>query len=260
MSSKNCFQVPPGLSFGPDLPPLKLKVTKSKRKKVKSRAEAERARKSARKERRERRAARLQRRAARKEEEKQRRAESGEPQVTKIRIKRDLKSHHGTESVDITILKLLGKSHKSKKVAGKGKTNEVEKNMVGTQQGQEGAKWKPGMREEPSEGWQEERKLKQQAEVESSTKKKKSPELHTETVPKTSESGVGVVPEDLGPDIETDLHWDPHKAAGSCSQETLLDSPPTPSLFSDVPSSPTIPTHSPLEPMPPCMEFYQVRR
>ena len=127
MSSKNCFQVPPGLSFGPDLPPLKLKVTKSKRKKVKSRAEAERARKSARKERRERRAARLQRRAARKEEEKQRRAESGEPQVTKIRIKRDLKSHHGTESVDITILKLLGKSHKSKKVAGKGKTNEVEK-------------------------------------------------------------------------------------------------------------------------------------
>ena len=218
--------------------PVKFKEVKAKRQKIKSRAEAERVRKSKRAARKVRREAWLQRRADKREEEKQRRAEKGEPEVTKTRTKRDPKSHHGTESVDITILKLLGKSQKSKKVAGKGKASGVEKKKVETQ------KWKPGMREEPREGWQEERKLKQEAEKQ---KQKKKP-------------GVGVVLEDLGSDHEADLHWDPHEAAGSCSQETLPDSPPTPSVFSDVPSSPTIPTHSPLEPMPPCMEFYQVRR
>ena len=217
--------------------PVKFKEVKAKRQKIKSRAEAERVRKSKKAARKVRREARLQRRADKREEEKQRRAEKGEREVTKTRTKRDPKSHHGTESVDITILKLLGKSQKSKKVAGKGKASGVEKKKVETQKWLEGTKWKPGMREEPREGWQEERRLKQ----------KKKPE-------------VGMVLEDLGSDHEADQHWDPHEAAGSCSQETLPDSPPTPSVFSDVPSSPTIPTHSPLEPMPPCMEFYQVRR
>ena len=168
----------------------------------------------------------LQRRADRREEEKQRRDERGEPQVTKTRSKRrDPKSHHGTEMVDTTILKLLGKSHKSKKVAGKNKPNRVEMKKVGTQHGSEGAKWKPGMREEPREGWQEERKLKQQAEAESSSKKKKT-------------------------------------TAGSHSQQTLPDFPPTPSLPSDVPPSPTFHPEATasIPPMPPCMEFYQVRR
>ena len=215
----------PGLKFKQELPPPKFKEVKAKRKKVKSRAEAERTRKSEKAERKKMRAARLQRRAARREEEKQRRAERGEPLVTKTRSKRDPKSHHGTESVDTTILKLLGKSHKSKKVAGKGKTNKVEKKKIETQQGPEGTKWKPGMREEPREGWQEERKLKQQAEVESSSKKKKT-------------------------------------TAGSHSQQTLPDFPPTPSPPSDVPPSPTFHPEATasIPPMPPCMEFYQVRR
>ena len=223
--------------FVPGPSPVKFKEVKAKRQKVKSRAEAERVRKSKRAARKVTREARLERRADKREEEKQRRAEKGEPEVTKTRTKRDPKSHHGTESVDITILKLLGKSQKSKKVAGKGKASGVEKKKVETQ------KWKPGMREEPREGWQEERKLKQEAEKQKQKKK----------------LGVGVVLEDLGSDHEADLHWDPHEAAGSCSQETLPDSPPTPNVFSDVPSSSTIPMHSPLEPMPPCMEFYQVR-
>ena len=58
-------------------------------------------------------------------EEKQRKKEAGEPLVTKKKAKRDLKSHHGAEKVDATILKLLGKSHKScKKVAPKSKNSD----------------------------------------------------------------------------------------------------------------------------------------
>ena len=112
--------------FKKEVPPPKFKEVKAKKKEVKSRAERERARKSKRLERQLRKEARLERRAARREEEKQHRAERGEPQVTKNRSKRDPKSHHGTEMVDTTILKLLGKSHKSKKVAGKSKLNRVE--------------------------------------------------------------------------------------------------------------------------------------
>ena len=279
----------PGLKFKTEDPPVKFKEVKAKKKKVKSRAERERARRSERLERQLRKEARLQRRTARREEEKQRRAERGEPQVTKTRSKRDPKSHHGTEMVDTTILKLLGKSHKSKKVAGKSKPIRVEMKKVGKQHGSEGAKWKPGMREEPREGWQEERRLKQQAEMESNSKKKKPtgpttsmasddscmtqlagdivsnlvtnlPVTGDRAVPKTS--GVGLVLEEIGSDFEADLRWDPHTAAGESSQQTLLDFPPAPSLFSDVPPSPTFhpETTFSIPPMPPCMEFYQVRR
>ena len=215
----------PGLKFKPVPPAVKFKEVKAKRRKVESKTQAERARKLGKAERKKRRADRLQRRADRREEEKHRRAENGEAEVTKARSKRDPMSHHGTESVDTTILKLLGKSHKSKKVTGKGKTNKVEKKKIETQQGPEGTKWKPGMREEPREGWQEERKLKQLAEVESSSKKKKT-------------------------------------TAGSHSQQTLPDFPPTPSPPSDVPPSPTFHPEATasIPPMPPCMEFYQVRR
>ena len=116
----NSFQVPPGLAFGPDLPPLKFKEVKMTRKKVKSKSAMERARKAQRLERQKERKAWLEMRAKRRKEEQQLRAEKGETQVTKAKPKRDPKSHHGTESVDTTILKLLGKSRKSKRVAGKG--------------------------------------------------------------------------------------------------------------------------------------------
>ena len=192
---------------------MKFKEVKAKRAKVKSRAEVERARQRRKAERKKRRADWLQRRADRREEEKHRRAENGEPQVTKARSKRDPMSHHGTESVDATILKLLGKSHKSRKVVGKGKR--VEKKKVETQQGPEGTKWRPGMREEASEGWQEERRLKQQAGAERSTKEKETTDLASKV-----QSEPKIVEEKQGGEAEV------HQ----------------------------------IEPMPPCMVFYQVNR
>ena len=110
----------------------------------------------------------------------------------------------------------------------------------------------------------------------------------------TSSSGSDerVVLEDIGTDLEADLNWDPYKAACSnwdeveaqqdterrdeerestdpgClqlhpeNQQTLPDFPPPPSLLSDVPPSPTFHPEATasIPPMPPCMEFYQVRR
>ena len=118
---------------------------KSKKKKVKSRAAAEKERKNTRKERqRERRRerdARLQRRAKRREEEKKSRAERGEPDRKKV--KRSVRrSSHGTEEVDAIILKVLGRSRKTKKAASMPKAGKVE--MVGP-------KWRHGMREEKHE-------------------------------------------------------------------------------------------------------------
>ena len=247
----NYFQVPPGLAFGPDLPPLKFKEVKTARKKVKSKSAMERARKAQRLERQKERKARLQERAKRREEEKQRRAERGETLVTKAKSKQEPKSHHGTESVDTTILKLLGKSRKSKKVAAKSKKDLGEKKKVETVD----AKWKPGMRREAREGWQEERKLREKAEAERCSKKETT---RGSTMPKTSDSKSfiedilsdlvanlpvsgekkvlhwspnrrddeatvrgedGMVLDDVGSDLEADRHWDPHTAAGSHSDE-----------------------------------------
>ena len=249
----NSLQVIPGLG-GRDLSPLKFKRVKTAKRKVKTKSEMERARKAGKLERKNKRKARLQRRADRREEEKQRRAESGEPQVTKTKSKRDPKSNHGTESVDATILKLLGKSHKFKKVVGKGKNGVVEKKKVQTQQETGEAKWRPGMRREAGEGWQEERKLRQQAEAKRTSKKEKTTDS---TMPKTSDTKVfrgveekqggktdaqQVVPiVDGGSDHEADGG---HCSSGDGAPEVewpRCDQPP-------------------LEPMPPCMKFYQVRR
>ena len=249
----NSFQVIPGLG-GRDLSPLKFKRVKTTKRKVKTKSEMERARKAGKLERKNKRKARLQRRADRREEEKQRRAESGEPQVTKTKSKRDPKSNHGTESVDATILKLLGKSHKFKKVAGKGKNGVVEKKKVQTQQETGEAKWRPGMRREAGEGWQEERKLRQQAEAKRTSKKEKTTDS---TMPKTSDTKVfrgveekqggktdaqQVVPiVDGGSDHEAD--------GGHCSSGDGAPEVEWPQC-----------DQTPLEPMPPCMNFYQVRR
>ena len=152
----NSFQVPPGLAFGPNLPLVKLKKVKTTRKttrrKAMTKSERERARKAQKLERKKKREAKLHRRAKRREEDEQLRAERGETLVAKAKPKRDPKSHHGTESVDTTILKLLGKTRKSKKVAGKGKNRVVDKKKVQTEEGTVGAKWKPGMRSEAREG------------------------------------------------------------------------------------------------------------
>ena len=138
---KTMFTGPPGLPFGPNLPSPKFKEVKAKRKKVKSRAVAEKERKNKRPERQKEREAWLQRRAKRRAEEKKSRAERGEPEEKKAK-KGARKSNLGTEQIDATILKVLGRSRKTKKVASKPKAEKVE--VVGP-------KWRHGMREEKHE-------------------------------------------------------------------------------------------------------------
>ena len=138
---KRMFQGPPGLSFGPNLPSPKFKEVKAKRRKVKSRAVAEKERKNKRPERQKEREKWLQRRAKRRAEEKKSRAERGEPEEKKAK-KGARKSNHGTEQIDATILKVLGRSRKTKTVASKPKAKKVE--MVAPN-------WKHGMREEKHE-------------------------------------------------------------------------------------------------------------
>ena len=138
--------MPTGLTFGPDLPPPpKFKNAKRKRKMmVKSRSEGERDRKRGRAERMRKKEERLRMRAQRKEEEKLRKVERGEPVVTKVKAKSALKSNHGAEQVDATIIKLLGKSQKSHKMmAPKREEKKVEEVTA--------PKWRNGMREERNE-------------------------------------------------------------------------------------------------------------
>ena len=138
---KRMFQGPPGLSFGPNLPSPKFKEVKAKQKKVKSRAAAEKERKNTRKERQREREDKLRRRAKRREEENQCKAK---PEVTKAK-KCTRKSNHGTEQVDIIILKLLRKSQKSRKEVSKSRANKAESPEAAR------PNWRHGMREERHE-------------------------------------------------------------------------------------------------------------
>ena len=249
--------------FGPyPLPlPLKLKRTKTPRKKVKSRAKAEKTRVSKRpekqKEESRRRAERLLRRANKREEEKKSRAERGEPEVLKAK-KSTRKSSHGTEEVDAIILKVLGRSHNSKKAESKSKGKKAKKEKVAE------PKWRHGMREERHE----DRTGKVQ-------KKKLSRKLKAIQVflcadnldnTKTAEGkqskaeACQVLPiVDVGTDYEADgglfdlgdgaaaLAWPlgPENALPSSGEEAAaLVSP--------------LPAQTPLDPEAFCMEFYQV--
>ena len=81
-------------------------------------------------------------REQRREEEKKRKEDAGERLVTKKKAK-NLKSHHGAEQVDATILRLLGRSHKScKKVPPKTKKSDLQVEEFDT------PKWIPGMRKD----------------------------------------------------------------------------------------------------------------
>ena len=156
----------PGLGphLGPHFPErqTKFKEAKAKRKKMKSKAKAERERVDKRPERRKRRAEKIARRAQRKVEERQKRADRGEPEVARAK-KSTTNSHHGTEQVNSYILKLLRKSHKSKKV-GKGRQEAREAKKEGREDSKAcstekkvdkpkvvGPKWTHGMREQAHE-------------------------------------------------------------------------------------------------------------
>ena len=228
----------PGLadfSAGNDLPPVKFKRRKELRKKVKTRAEAERMRKSKRLERQMRREARLQKRADQREEEKQRRADNGEPPVTKSK-KCARTNNYGTEEVDAIILKVLGRSQKSRKVESKSRVKRVEKPEMAQ------PKWRHGMREERHEG----RYVK--------AKEKKSP---VQCPPASKvESELKVVEEKQGGEAEVhqvvsivDLGSDYGADGGEVSNGDGALELVWP-----------LPIQSPLEPMPVCMEFYKVRK
>jgi hypothetical protein len=149
----------------------------------------------------------------RREEEKQRKEEARELVVRKKKAKRGLKSRLGAEQVDATILRLLGRSHKScKKVAPKSKKSDRKVVEVAA------AKWRHGMREERRESWSARAQLR-----------KRTP---------CARKLVKIV--DVGADYEAD--------GGQCS-----------SGDGAVEMSWPLPIQAPVEPMPPCMEFYQVR-
>ena len=132
-SYKLYFQMPTGLVFGPcRAPPPKFRRMKTAtrkawywslserngkgKRKVWSKSASERKRKAKLPERnkkredlsRKKREDLLKTRKERREEEKQRKKDAGEPLVTKKNAK-NLKSHHGAEQVDATILRLLGR-------------------------------------------------------------------------------------------------------------------------------------------------------
>ena len=304
--------MPKGLLFGPDLRrldrldlPPKFKKTKKKtkrkvtsRSKGESRSKVQRDRKRV--ERKKKREDRLLMRAKRREEEQQRKAVIGEPVVTKV-ANRDAKSHHGTEQVDATIVKLLGRSHKSqKRMAPKSKDKKVEEVA--------GPKWRHGMREERHES----RSVKAKPPKKTSEKSKAKATVSEESVisseqlnqsfsreAKAAASGEIVISSEqqnpsfsrkkskagaaevqhpkvdfhqvvstvnLGPDYEADgLDWAVEK---QCKLVPIVDVGPDYEADGGLCGSGEgaselawpLPIQAPLEPMPPCMQFYQVRR
>ena len=313
--------MPKGLLFGPDLRrqdrpdlPPKFKKTKGKmkrkvtsRSKGESRSKVQRDRK--REERKRKREDRQVMRAQRRKEETQRKAERGEPIVTKVKAKRDFKSNRGEEHVDATILKLLGKTQKSKKV---GPRRRVAKPEV------VGPKWRHGMREEKHESRSvkakhekktsvtekmrekirpaskekmrraaEKSKVKAAASGEivisseqqnpsfSRKKSKAKADVSEEIVISSEQQSFSrkkidvhqVVPTiNIGPDFEADrLDWAVEK---QCKLVPIVDVGPDYEAEGGLCGSGVgaselawpLPIQAPLEPMPPCMAFYQVRR
>ena len=225
-----------GFLAGEDLPPLKFKRRRESRKKVKTRAEVERMRKSKRLERQMRRKARLQERADQKEEEKQRRADNGEPPVTKSK-KCARTNNYGTEEVDAIILKVLGRSQKSRKVESKSRVKKVEKPEMAQ------PKWRHGMREERHEGRCVKAKLEKKSPVQCPPASKVESELKVVEEKQGGEAEVHqVVPiVDVGSDYGADGG---EVSNGDGALELVWP----------------LPIQSPLEPMPLCMEFYKVRK
>ena len=227
--------MPTGLVFGPcRAPPPKFRRTKTatrkawywseteKRRKVWSKAGSERKRKAKMPERKKKREELsrkkkredlLKTRTQRREEEKQRKEEAGESLVANKKAKRLLKSRHGAEQVDATILRLLGRSYKScKKVAPKSKNSDRKVEEVAA------AKWRHGMREERRESWSARAQLRRRTPC--------------------AKKLVKIV--DIGPDYEAEGR---HCSSGDGAAEMVWP----------------LPIQAPIEPMPPCMEFYQVR-
>ena len=249
--------------FGPDplLPlPLKFKRTKTPRKKVKSRAKAEKTRVSQRPERQKeesrRRAERLLRRANKREEEQKSRAERGELEVTKAK-KSVWKGSHGTEEVDAIILKVLGRSQKSKKVVQKSRAKKVESPEVA------GPKWRHGMQEERHEGRtlaKTRRKQLKASQVSPSSGNLDKAKSLEERQPK---AGVGQVLSmvEVGPDYQADGG---HFSNGDGAEALVWPLGPDYAELSNgeemAELASPLPAKNPLDPETFCLKFYQVRK
>ena len=226
-----------GLHIGPHFPERqsKFKEAKAKRKKMKSRAKAEKERKKKRPERQKRKADKVKRRAQKKEEERLKRAERGEPEVIKVK-KSATNSHHGTEQIDSTILKLLRKSHRSKKEVPHKKEKKVGRPEVASQ-------WR-GVREERHEARQEKKqreKLKPNEIYQSKDYQDKTEHLEEKKKKCSStfsEAAKDPVEEKLP---RADIHY---ALPGSGQEAAELASP--------------LPDQNPLDPEAFCMKFFQV--
>ena len=265
----------PGLGphLGPHFPErqTKFKEAKAKKKKMKSRAKAEKERKKKRPERQKRKEDKGKRRAQKKEEERLKRAERGEPEVIKVK-KSATNSHHGTEQIDSTILKLLRKSHKSKRVAPQ-KEKKVGRPEVASQ-------WR-GVREERHEARQEKKQRKRlkpntpsprhfhpddfsslqiPISAETSTVQQSFPEdpSSQDHHPRTP-SPRHFLPDDLCSEFEADAV---HSSSGDGAVELGWPLKPDYALPSSCEEPPELasplPDRSPLDPEAFCMKFFQV--
>ena len=223
----------PGCSSGPELPPLRLKDTKVPRKKkyfffggeqavkTRSSAKSERARKAAKEERKKVIKKKQEQNAAKQKEEERLRKEAGV--VAEVRKKRPNNiSIKGTEKVDSTILKVLGKSPKSK-VAAVAKSR--------------------GKREASKVVPQEEkfsRKI-----------------IHEKMQERKKRSKSPVLPcVDLGPDLDADGPY-----FGNADGAMALVWPLGPDCSEPGSGEAgALSIQAPMEPMPPCMELFQVRQ
>ena len=264
--------MPTGLVFGPDCaPPTKLKRVKAAKRKVWYWSEAEKKRKvwtksasekrrkaelSERKrkaelpERKKERDDMLRRRAQRRKERKAEKEEEA---------KKDMKRQHRAKQVDATILKLLRRTLKSKKVAPKSLDENV-KEVAST------PKWRHGMREERHERAQLRKKSLDSKNlgkaagsgevVISSERKQFLKEEKVKNLGKAAGSGDVISSEqkqllkeekvkvvDVGPDVGCKIDEGHCSSSGEGAEELVYP----------------LPIQAPLDHMPPCMELYQVR-
>ena len=267
--------MPTGLVFGPDCaPPTKSKRMKAAKRKVWYWSEAEKKRKvwtkSASEKRRKaelserkrkaelpeskkERENMLWRRAQRRNEKKERKAEKEEE------AKKDMKRQHRAKQVDATILKLLRRTLKSKKVAPKSLDENV-KEVAST------PKWRHGMREERHERAQLRKKSPDAKNlgkaagsgevVISSERKQFLKEEKVKNLGKAAGSGDVISSEqkqllkeekvkvvDVGPDFGCKIDEGHCSSSGEGAEELVYP----------------LPIQAPLDHMPPCMDLYQVR-